>query len=186
MNSAKGIDAIDNNKFSSPMLIMVMGLPGSGKTYFAKALAKRIGSLHFNSDRIRKELSAEPSYSPEEKTLIYKTMYSQVCEYLVQGEPVIVDATFSKKSYRSPYLNWAREHGIPVSIMMLQASEQITRERVGKKRPDSDADYFVYQSIKEKYEPLKEDHLHLRSDQDSLEEMTRKALDYMQKRSRAI
>lgn len=177
---------MQENVHSSAMLIMVMGLPGSGKTYFAKALAVRIGALHFNSDRIRKELSTEPGYSPEERILIYKTMYSRVCESLSQGKNVIVDATFSKKSYRSPYLNWAKEHELPVSIMILEASEQTTMDRVSKKRPDSDADFAVYQVIKAQYEPLAEDHLHLRSDEDSLEEMIRKAVDYMQKRGNAI
>jgi len=168
---------------STARLIIVMGLPGSGKTYFAKALSEQIGAIHYNSDRIRKELNARPGYSSGEKDLIYKTLFNRVTDRLILGEEIIVDATFSISAYRSPYLVWAEKRGIPVYLIRLEASEQITKERVSRKRPDSDADFAVYKAIKENYEPLKEEHLHLHSDEDWLEDMVQKALDYMSKRS---
>jgi predicted kinase len=79
----------------------------------------------------------------------------------------------------------AEKRGIPVHIIRLEASERITKERVSKKRPDSDADFTVYQLIKENYEPLVEEHLVLHSDEDWLEDMIQKAMDYMGKRSTA-
>jgi hypothetical protein len=36
--------------------ILVMGLPGSGKTTLAAALAKQLTAVHFNADRVREEL----------------------------------------------------------------------------------------------------------------------------------
>lgn len=174
---------MDEKIASSAKLIMVMGLPGSGKTYFAKALAQEMAALHFNSDRIRKELDSRPGYSSKEKGHIYQVMYDRVCEGLLQGMSVIVDATFSKAVYRTPYLNWTVEHKIPTCMIMLEASERVIRTRVSKKRPDSDADFEVYRSIKDQYEPLTEDHLLLQSDEDSLQLMIRKALDYMKKRN---
>jgi adenylylsulfate kinase len=36
--------------------ILVMGLPSAGKTTLATALAKRLAAVHFNADRVRKEL----------------------------------------------------------------------------------------------------------------------------------
>lgn len=37
------------------MIILVMGLPGSGKTTFATELAKKLSATHLNADAIRKE-----------------------------------------------------------------------------------------------------------------------------------
>ena len=39
------------------MKILVMGLPGSGKTTLATALAAKLQCPHFNADEIRNELT---------------------------------------------------------------------------------------------------------------------------------
>lgn len=54
----EGQIASDNAKSGapSPVLIVVMGLPASGKTTLAGALADRLGLVHLSSDVIRKEL----------------------------------------------------------------------------------------------------------------------------------
>lgn len=160
-------------------LILIMGLPGSGKTYFARALAKHLDIVHLNSDRIRKELVAHPKYRASDKSTVYKRMFARCKETLAQGDMVIVDATFSKAAYREPYLSWAAKNHIPVSIFYLLADEVTTRSRVSLKREDSDADYAVYEKIKAEYEPLLETHKVLRSDVGSTEERIKEAIAFM-------
>ncbi len=84
-----------------------MGLPGSGKTFFATALTKEMQALHMNTDSIRKEIFPKPMYSPKEKVAVYETLFDRVCSGLLQGENVIIDATFSKELYRKPYSDFA-------------------------------------------------------------------------------
>jgi len=160
-------------------LIMIMGLPGSGKTYFAKALAAHMGAAHFNSDRIRKEAAQEVRYTAADKARIYQDMFARVTEALAQGGTVIVDATFSKAAYRAPYLQWAAANDVPVFILYMEAAEAIIAERVGKQRPDSDADFAVYQQIKAEYEPITEAHTVLRSDDGSTALRIEKVLEYI-------
>ena len=162
-----------------PVLIMVMGLPGSGKTYFSNAFAKAIGGVHINSDIIRKRLMEKPAYSPEDKDKIYKGMYEEVTRALLQGQPVIVDATFSLENYRAPYFRFATENQIPCRIILTEAQEDIIASRLQHKRPDSDADYEVYKKIKSEFQTLGKMHLELRTDQLTLTEMTELGIDFI-------
>lgn len=48
------------------MLVIVCGLPGVGKTTFAKKLAPLINAIILSTDKIRKELITSPTYEKEE------------------------------------------------------------------------------------------------------------------------
>ncbi len=44
-----------------------MGLPGSGKTTLAEALARELKCVHFNADDIRKHINKDLGFSPEDR-----------------------------------------------------------------------------------------------------------------------
>lgn len=45
------------------MKILIMGLPGAGKTTLATALARELSCVHFNADEVRKEISKDLGFS---------------------------------------------------------------------------------------------------------------------------
>jgi len=47
--------------------ILIMGLPGAGKTTLALELAKLLNAVHFNADEIRKEINKDLKFSPEDR-----------------------------------------------------------------------------------------------------------------------
>ncbi len=163
----------------SPLLIIVMGLPGSGKTYFSAAFSKQIKGVHINSDKIRKNLYQQPAYSERDKGAVYSVMFNQACQALKRGEIVVVDATFSLQKYRQPYLDFVQKHKIPVKYLLVGADEHTIALRLKKKRIHSDADIMVYKKIKSEFEPLNSQHLALSSDKLSLEEMIAQSLEFI-------
>lgn len=49
------------------MKILIMGLPGAGKTTLAEALARQLQCVHFNADEIRKEINKDLGFSPADR-----------------------------------------------------------------------------------------------------------------------
>ena len=47
--------------------ILVMGLPGAGKTTLARALAPRLNAVHFNADEVRREISSDLGFSEPDR-----------------------------------------------------------------------------------------------------------------------
>ncbi len=47
--------------------ILIMGLPGAGKTTLAISLARRLNAVHFNADEVRREINSELSFSPGDR-----------------------------------------------------------------------------------------------------------------------
>lgn len=161
------------------MLIIVSGLPGTGKTTFARALADRLQVVHLNSDMLRDELGKRGQYDAESKSLIYREMLERVRQYWEKGETVVVDATFYQDSHRQPYLDLTGSQPESLRWIELEAEEEIIRERVSRKRAYSEADFSVYKQIKQIYEPLRIPHLVLPSGRLSVAAMIDRAIPYL-------
>lgn len=160
------------------MVIIVFGLPGSGKSYFALELAGMIAADYINSDRLRKEMFHERSYSDAEKALVYNAMLQKTQEAISQNRNVVLDGTFYKSKIRELFVQGIAEK---TSIFFIEvvADENTIRQRLKKERPDSEADFEVYKSIRRHWEPLSVSHLTLESTDSNVDTMLQKAVQYL-------
>ncbi len=152
-------------------MIIVTGLPGTGKTTFAAALASELDLIHLNTDMIRDDMGKRGQYDEHTKAMIYEALLSRAEKAIKDDKSLIIDGTFHKRKRRQLFVDLATRYVRPITWIELKADDSVIRQRVSKKRTYSEADFSVYLKIKEAYEPIDEDHLVLRSDDLSIPEM---------------
>lgn len=158
------------------MVVIVLGLPGSGKSYFSERLADTIQATYINSDRLRKELFPKRTYSDNEKEIVYQAMLKRMAEAFKNGRNLVLDATFHKKSTRGLFTMNSKEK---IHFIEVWADEPIIKERLEKSRPYSEADFQVHRLIRQQWEPIEENHLRLQSTNDNIDAMLKKAAKYL-------
>ena len=142
------------------MIVLICGLPGVGKTTIAKNLAPLIDAVILSTDKIRKELIPNPTYTKEERKLIYDVMVLIAAYLQNSGINIILDATFNKEDSRNKVKQRIRVPRDEFFIIECVCPENIIFSRIKNRKEDySDADISVYQKMKKIYEPVKVDHI---------------------------
>jgi predicted kinase len=172
--SRPGVELYRNN-----MLILVAGLPGSGKSFFSENLARRIGAVYLSSDRVRVEMQASGKYAPEDKLAVYKRMIEYASVEIEAGRNVVIDATFFHHTLREMFVRLAEGYAIPLRVIEITADEALVRKRLSRPRRWSDADYTVYETIRDQFEEIVMPHTTLISTDTNIESMLEQAIRYI-------
>jgi predicted kinase len=152
-------------KIEEPVLVILSGLPGSGKTTFAVKLGEALPAIVIESDFVRKTLFPKPTYSGQEDRLIHAVARALMRHYLRTGHSVIADATNIAEWQRQILRRLAQLSRVPGIVVQTCAPEEVIAARlhhrsVHKKRSDfSEADWRVYQSMSGRAEPIRGPHL---------------------------
>lgn len=161
------------------MIIIVFGLPGSGKSYFASRLASALKAQYLNSDELRSKLFSKRTYTEAEKLLVYDSMLTSMSDALSKKISMVLDATFYSKSIRSKFEKTAFEFNEQIIYIEVTAPDHLIEERLEKPRVYSEANFEVYLKIKALFEPLLTDHLILISSNSNISSLLGKAIQYI-------
>ncbi len=140
-----------------PCLLLVGGLPGTGKSTLAAELGTRASFTVLRSDVIRKELAQGVAgvdlYSDAWSDRVYDECRQRAERALLAGERVLVDANFRQQARRQPFLELARRLAVPVRFLVCQADPGLVQDRLAQREDDvSDADWAVYQQLASQWE----------------------------------
>ncbi|GAB7094753.1 AAA family ATPase [Halolamina litorea] len=146
------------------MLVLVCGLPGTGKSTVAERVAEVLPARRLRTDVIRKELFPEPTYAAEESAAVYDELLARAREGLDAGDHVVLDATFRRRELRQRAATVAEETGVEFRRVRVTCEESVVRDRIHERQTEeddeSDADFAIYTQLKDEFEPIEdEDHL---------------------------
>ena len=161
------------------MIVVVFGLPGTGKSSFAGRLAEIIKAEYISSDRVRFKMIKDRAYTEEEKMKVYDQMLVLTRQLIRQQKRVVLDATFYRKEIRQMFVALAASLNVKIYFIEVTARELLVKKRVSKKRKESEADYEVYRKVKALFQPMVEQHLTLESQENNIREMLEKAAKYL-------
>jgi predicted kinase len=141
------------------VLIIVCGLPGSGKTIVAKKIAENIGGVLLRTDAIRKEIYKDPKYTEDEINSVYDEMFKRAEDLATQNKDVILEAVFYSSKHREKVKQIAGRVNTGFKIIKVNCDESILEDRINARSGDeSDADFKIYLAYKKKFEPIDGDY----------------------------
>jgi predicted kinase len=161
-----------STKSAVPVLIVLTGLPGTGKSTVAQELSQRLPAIVIASDFVRKTLFPEPTYSGEESRFVHSVSRAVMGHYLQRGYSVIADATNLSEWHRSLFARTAERNSAPMIVVQTVAPERLVRSRLRRRLIQrtpgdfSDADWEVYQKLATQVEPIRGRYLRVDTSRD--------------------
>lgn len=157
---------------AQPLVLVTMGLPASGKTTLARAIAGRLGLVHLSSDVLRKRLAGlQPTthryerferglYSRSMSRCTYAALKRHAARWLRKGQSVVIDATCGQAADRAVFRQLARRAGARFLVVVCQADDEVLRARLAARVQDpnstSDARLELWPALRAAFNPPEE------------------------------
>jgi len=151
-----------------PLILVVMGRVGTGKSTIAKRLASELDWPFFSSDEIRKTLAGVPLnertppqlrekiYSARMTRRTYEKLVEEGLGALKKNHGVIFDATFSTRALRKFLRDESKKANVPIQFIELEVSPNEIKKRLKlrdeKMAEASDARLEDFEKLTEAYE----------------------------------
>ena len=131
------------------IVYLLCGLPGSGKTTYAKKIVDEQGALSLSiDDEMIKRYGVAGIDYPTEKRNEYKTsvmeiIKSKIVEDIRNGQSVVLDFGVRKKMDREYFRDLGESNGAEMQLIYLKASRALLLERLNRRADIEKGNNFI-------------------------------------------
>lgn len=125
---------------SRPLIIFVIGLPGAGKSFFARQFADTFNAPLVSYDYLRYQMFPDPAFSDAEDTLIAQIAGHEFSEFLKTQRSIILDGGNNDYVDRQNLMQLAKKKGYGSLLVWVQTDERSARKRATKRSPRREGD----------------------------------------------
>ena len=149
---------------AKPFLVVVSGLPGTGKSYFSRKLANHLPFVILASDALRKTLFPSPKYDVGENQRLFSALHLLIEDLLSISMPVLLDATNLVERHRERLYHIADKFRVKLILVRVDTPSEVVQKRLearveGADPQDmSDADLSVYQRMRSRAQRIRRNH----------------------------
>jgi adenylylsulfate kinase len=154
------------------MIILMAGLPGTGKSTLAQALAQELRGSVLSKDAVRHALFApeDIEYSAEQDDFCVEVML-ETAGYVLRKDPnrfIFLDGrTFSRQDQVKRILDFASEFSQQWRIIECTCSQATVKNRLSTQNghPAGNRDFELYLEVKARFEPITQPKIVVDTDQ---------------------
>ncbi len=123
-------------QLNKPHIIVMVGIPGSGKSFFAEHFADTFNASLVSFDKIRTNLFQTPTRSNAEQSAIRRVADYMTSELLKTGRTIIYDGATESRTDRMAIARLAREAGYETLLVWVQTESVSAKQRATKPTRD--------------------------------------------------
>ena len=154
---------LDRAQRSPGRLLIMCGVSGTGKSYWAQQLCEALGAIRIRSDVLRKVRSGigvaartdagigDGIYTPDRSSQLYAEMAQCASDLLAAGESVIIDAASLQPEQRQTLYRAGADAGAGTQVLYLTAPRLLLEQRIeqrnqaGEDPSEADASVLAWQ-----------------------------------------
>lgn len=121
---------LPKERFKSPLVVLFVGAPASGKTFLAQEIQKHLPFCRLTSDVIRAFLVPSPTFYAQETAYVFELIDAVVSELVRKKINVLYDANLKKKSERKRVRESVEANGGRVFVIYTKCDETLAFKRI--------------------------------------------------------